>query len=235
MKQKLLFAALLATAAFASCRKNDDNMQGTGNNYNDGAQLNYTIVATNPNAGGAQQKGTASAFVWTSGYAYPRSVKFEAKQENSKIEYSSTNDARIDLMASTANSFGGFTIPDGIYKEIEVKIKLDKKGSEPAMQLEGQFDNGVVNVPVTLIVDENIELKSEMKDVTITSDMDFTAATTLDLSELMDDITTQMLMGVKLTDGRLIISADMNKTLYWVILKNLRDKPHHCDWWKHHK
>lgn len=232
MKQKLLAAALLASVAMVSCRKNNSMDASTGG-ANTNGNLNYTITVTNPN--GSTQKTTANNFTWTSGFAYPRYVKFEAKTENSKFEYTSTNDARVDLMAVTTTNFGGFTIPNGDYKEIEVKIKLDKKGGEPALQLDGQFDNGVVNVPVTLIIDENIELKSEVKDVTITSDMDFTAATQLDLSALMDGITTQMLMSVTLTDGRLIISDDTNKAIYWVIVKNLRDKRHHCDWWKRKK
>jgi hypothetical protein len=42
-------------------------------------------------------------------------------------------------------------------------------------------------------------------------------------------------MSVTLTDGRLIISDDTNKAIYWVIVKNLRDKRHHCDWRKHKK
>src|ERR1044072_2699564 len=123
MKRALLFSTVLATGLlFTACKKNTNSTTNNGN-----PQLGYQVVMIN-NSNGLAQKGTANANItWTSGFAFPRKVEFEAKQHDLKVEFTSTADQQIDLMAPVAATFGNFTLPAGTYDEVELKISLDKK------------------------------------------------------------------------------------------------------------
>jgi len=125
-------------------------------------------------------------------------------------------------------------LPVGTYDAIELKIKLDKHAADPAMQLNGLVSNGGMSIPVIVQVDENLELKTEQRDITITNDETYIAVTTINLADVTEGITADMLLDARLTDGTIIISPGSNKDLYRVIVNNLRDKHHHCNFMHHH-
>ncbi|OJW80223.1 MAG: hypothetical protein BGO69_13440 [Bacteroidetes bacterium 46-16] len=218
---------MAAGILMASCKKNDTNTN------NSQPQLSYQLTATNTSTGLAQ-KSTANANIqWTSGYAYPRTIKFEAKQDGVKAEFTSTTDEQIDLMSSIAATFGNFTIPAGTYDEIELRIDLDKKAADPAMELDGVLATDLSTIPVKLEVDDFIELKTESQNVTITNNDSYIAITTIDLSGVTSGITETMLLNAQLTNGTIVISSHSNATLYHMILDNLRSRHHHCHF-EHH-
>lgn len=228
----LLSAAIILGLTVTSCKKNDNSYNGNSPTGTQKPQMNYQLVAANPN--GSVQKGTAVANLqWTAGFANPSMVKFEAKQGGTEIEYKSTTDQQIDLMSSVALTFGNFTIPPGTYDEIELKIELDKRGSGPALQLSGQYSDGTTTLPVLVQIDENIEIKTELEDVTITDNSSFTAVTTIDLDLFTSNLTTAQILNATLTNGTLVISSHSNKALYLAIVNSFRNKRHHCEFHHH--
>lgn len=232
MKWGLLFSATVATGLlFSSCKKNNNNVDNATPGQ---PQLAVQIKTSNNNAG-VGQKGTANAHIlWTSGFAYPRKIVFEAKQNDLSVEFTSTADQQIDLMASIAASFGNFTLPAGVYDEVELKIDLDKKDHDPAMVLEGTFTSNTTTYPVRLEIDNFLELKTESENVTISNDSTYTAVTTIDLSSVTSDITESMLLNAQLTNGTIVISPSSNVLMYHTILSNLGDRHFHCFFEHHH-
>ncbi len=233
MRSKLLVCAALAALAISSCKKNDNINPSTTTTNASGADMSYQLTTTNRTA---EMRTTAGANLqWTSGYANPSVVKFEAQKGGTEIEYKSTTTAQIDLMSPVAVSFGGFTIPSGTYDKIELKIDLDKNGQNPAMELDGQYSNGTTTFPVQLIITDFMELQTEQTNVTITDNTSFTAVTVLDLSTITAGISETMLLSAKLTNGTLIISSGSNRMIYNMVLDNFRNHRHHCMFEHHDK
>ena len=226
-KTILLFASFIGLTLF-SCKKSSDSTtptQPTVGNQIKTTNINYSVART-----------TALANIaWTAGFANPDVIKFEAKTDNTQIEYKSTNTAQIDLMSSVGLTFGGFSIPAGTYKEIEVKLELEKNGTVPVLELRGTFTSGAITLPVVLDITQSIELKTEQHDVTISSDYSFVAVTTLDLSAITSGITASMLLGADLTGGSVVISSSSNVALYNIVLAHLQNERHHCEFESHHK
>jgi hypothetical protein len=228
MKSKLLFSAGLACSLFiASCNKDD---RYDPNNGNDQIQLGYQIKAINTSAGTA--RSTAGAIVWTAGFANPTVIKFEAKQENSKLEYTATHTGQIDLFAFNPVTFGNFTLGAGTYKEIELKLLFKRNGNSPALQLNGQYSGNNMTAPVVLMIEGPLEIKTEQKDVVITENMPYVAVTDMDLASYTDGVTESMWMNADIDNGTILISEDSNENIYWKILSNIKGKKHHCHW--HH-
>ena len=172
--------------------------------------------------------------MWTSGFANPTQVKFEAKQKGTQIEYKSTNTSQIDLFAPVAVDFGGFVLPAGTYKEIELKLRLDNNGSIPALQLAGTYTDNMGTIPILIQIYDEMELQTEVKDVTIDNATTVAAITDLDLASYTNGVAGAVIRAGVLTNGTLVISKDSNKTLYNMIVSNIRGKRHHADYEHHH-
>lgn len=228
MKQSFLLSVLSIGLLFASCKKSS-NSPG----YNQ-PSVNYRLTATNTSYAVARTTATAN-IVWTSAIAYPDKVKFEATQNSIEATFTSTNTAQIDLMAPVALTFGNFTIPPGVYNQISIKIDLDKTGSTPILQLNGNFTFGSFSAPVSLAVTQSIELTTDQHNVTISNDSSYTAVTTLDLSAITTSITADMLLNAQLSGGTIFISADSNRDLYDIVLDHLQHENHHCEFEHHHE
>jgi hypothetical protein len=231
MKNQLLISAtLLASTLFASCDKSNTTSNPAPNSNK--ASLSYELKVVNKNAA-ISNKGTAGGSIqWTTAVARPTLVKFEAKQNGVEQELKSTNTNQIDLMSSVDIVFGNFTLAAGTYSEIELKIQLNKSGSAPALQMEGQFTNGTVTIPVSFEVNEFIELKAEQENVTISNNTSFTSVTTLDLSAFTSGITEAMITAGSLTGGTLVISSSSNQAIYSIILANI-ESMHHSSHFEH--
>jgi hypothetical protein len=240
MNSKVILSAAVALSLLTgSCSKDNGtvnpDMNGTNTGTGTGNEqtgMSYQLRAVNT-TGSMNQRTTANGTIqWTSGYAYPTQIKFEAKQQNSKIEYKSTNNSRIDLFSPVATSFGSFMLPAGTYKEIELKVKLDNVGNEPALFLTGNYMNNGVVIPVIFRVDDKLELKTELNDVTIDNTSSIAAITNLDLATYTNGITDEMIRNAQLTNGTLIISENSNRNLYNIIMSNLSGKRHKCSFKK---
>ena len=225
MKKSLLLSAVMAGLLFASCKKNSSNGYNTSTNQ---PTMSYRLVASNTSYGVARTSATAN-IVWDSAFATPDVVIFQATQGNVQVQYKATNNQRIDLMSSIAFDFGSFTLPAGFYSQTVLKIDLDKIGNMPVLQLNGSVTDGTITLPVEVLVNESIQLQTEQDSVTITNDSSFVAVTTIDLSSITSGITATMLLNASLTGGVIVISSSANHDLYKMILENLGNEHHHCD------
>lgn len=261
--KKVLLASAIITATMASCSKSNDvlpagtttttsgtntnntngtnNSGGNGNNNGGGntaskeSQMGYQLITVNRSASVAQKSTAGMSINWTGGTANPVLVKFESKKDGVETEYKTTINTQVDLMALLAAGFGNYTIPNGTYSEIELKIELEKNGNNPALQLQGTITKDALTIPVKITVDEALELKTEQENITVTDSTIFTAITSINLSAITDGIKESDILGAKLTNGTLLISADDNKDLYKDILDNLKKLSHHCEIEKKHK
>jgi len=219
---KILTAVIISAAALTSCKK----MSGS----NSGIEFQLTTINRTSIVSRTDATGTIQ---WTSGSATASQIKFEAKNNNSEVEFKNQNPGKVDLFASIA-SFGNVTLPAGSYSEVEFKIELNPNGIDPALQLDGTFTNSSsVSTPVELLVNSLLEIKSEQNNVTtVTDNSSFTALTTLDLSQLSTGITQAMLNTATITGGKIIISSSSNTNLFNIILNNFQ--MHHEVEIRHH-
>lgn len=225
MKKSLLLSAVIAGLLFTSCKKNSSNGYNTSTSQ---PTMSYRLVASNTSYGVARTSATAN-IVWDSAFATPDVIIFQATQGNVQVQYKATNNQRVDLLSSVVLDFGSFTLPAGYYSQTSLKIDLDKMGNMPVLQLNGSVTDGTVVLPVEVMVNESFQLQTEQDSVTITNDSSFVAVTTIDLSSITTGITATMLLNATLTGGTIVISSSSNHELYKMILDNLGNKHHHCE------
>lgn len=201
MKKASLFFVTLLTLCI-SCKKSETPS----------FQLTCQIKAKNTYT---KLLGT-SIINWTSSVANPTLIQFKARQGTSVIEQKSTNATQINPMSSTNTYFGTFTIPGGTYYDAELIITLNKNGSVPALQFNGEYSNGLFTRPVTFIIDSSHELRTILHNVTLPSNKSFIGEITLDLSSLLS-MPESLLMSATTTSGTIVISKNSNTDLYNMI------------------
>ena len=145
------------------------------------------------------------------------------------MEFQSSAVQQIDLFASVITGLGNVVLPAGTYTEVEFKITLNQNGTNPAMQLNGQYTSGTgVITPIVFNLNSLFELKAEQNNVSVTGSGSLTALTTLNLSFVSNGITQAMLNSATLTNGKIVISASSNLSIYSIITNNLQQF-HHVD------
>jgi hypothetical protein len=217
---KLLITGAAVFLLLDSCKKSDSG--GTDSTMQFQLKVANPLVTVNRLAG----PGT---ILWTSGYAAATEEKLEAKKDNSQLEFKSSGLQQIDLFASVIANMGNIVIPVGTYTEVEFKITVNQNGSNPAMELNGQYTNGSgVVTAVVFSLNSLFVLKAEQTNVTVAGNSTITALTTLNLSIVSNGITQAMLNSATLTNGKIIISAASNTNLYTIITNNLLQF-HHID------
>ena len=160
---------------------------------------------------------------WTGGYASVVEIEFEAKNNNTEIEYKSEIKQRIDLFAPLT-TLGVIIIPSGIYEDIEYEVEIQPNGTDAAFQLNGNFTNrNGVTTSVVFKVNTALEIESEQTNVTIVDGASLTAITTLNLSLITTGVTESMLNNAARTGGVIEISATSNTAIYNILFNNLRN------------
>ena len=223
MKRQLPSIFLLLAVSFASCKKDTS----VNNDKSNGA-ISFQLTAKNPSStisrlGVASTLRDASATIeWKQGTATATLIKFEGERSGSEVEFKSSVQRTINLFDSTA-SLGNISLPAGTYDEVEFKAKLSPVNGQPALEIKGQFNDGTTIRTVTFRANEEIEIKGEKKHVTITDSTIHTAVTQLNLALAGRGVSSSMLSSAVITGGEIVISESVNKDLYKIILKNLRD------------
>jgi hypothetical protein len=204
---------------FASCKKENPNSD---------SGVAFSIKATNPNLVlGTTAVGAATGSLriagatvqWTSGTVSANLLKFEGKQGTSEVEFKSSVQQTVDLFGTA--SIGNISIPAGSYNQIEFKAQLSPIGSSPAMELKGQFTSGSVTTNIVFRADESILLKGEKSNVTINASTIHNAITAMDLSKVMQGISSTTLDNAVRTNGEILINSSTNASIYNIIVKNL--------------
>lgn len=211
-KLTTILICAVATLAFTSCKKNASGPAGVDFQL----QASNSVVAVN--------RSEAASVNWTAGTSTPSLVKIEAKSLGADIEFTSNSTQSVDLF-NTAQTFGGVTLPEGTYNQVELRVNLS------SLQLSGTFNNGTTNIPVSFQLNTPIQIKTESSDVNVQGGS-FTALTRLNLTTYMSGITLSAMNSATLTSGTIVISATSNTPLYNIILTNINTF-HHTDF-NHH-
>lgn len=199
---------------------------GTGATSSKSPKLRYQLKASNYSYGVAPKPTAAGSFTWTRATTSPSVIKFEAKRNGVELEYKTVNTTNIDLMSPTATYFGGFAIAAGTYNEVELKIELSRS-SAPSVQLTGTYSDGSTTIPVSVVINEMVSLKTEQHNVTMSDSSTFTSLTVFDLSRLTSGITSSMISSATLTSGTLVISSTSNVVMYNKLIANFKNEDHH--------
>lgn len=201
-----LFALIIPALLLFSCKKN-----------NGPSAINYQLKTTNHSSPTGRAAGTMGTIVWTSGTAYATEIKFEAENNNSKVEYESKTPQQINLFAPVTG-LGNITVPPGTYKEVEFEIELAGTSTIPAFELRGTYNGR----PIVFRLNQPFEIEAEKNNVTIGNNNTYTAITSLDLALLTVGVTDAALSNATLTNGEIIISANSNTVIYNLMLNNLQ-------------
>jgi hypothetical protein len=122
----------------------------------------------------------------------------------------------VDLF-SVNTLVGTIDLLPGLYHEISLKVEGYKSdaGNIPVFYLSGNFTNTEgLAIPVSIIVDEDIELRVKQEDVQIDGNSDYTTLVHVELDQLLADVTAADMESATLTSGRVIVSASSNTDIY---------------------
>lgn len=231
-----VFAAI--TVGFFACQK-DQNTPSTGNS-NLGIKLealNKSFTLPVVPIGTKSASLATSALAWDTAHMVVSGITYEAKLKSLKthhdsieISYKWKGPQEINLLDTTI-TLGNFTLTPGFYDEVELRVDGAKQaiGSKPVFYLHGVYTKAdVTKIPVRVVVNENVSFKTEKDSVTVTKtdNADFASVIQIYLDQLMADIQPASLDNATLTNGILVISADKNRELYLIVVRNLI-KNHH--------
>jgi hypothetical protein len=203
MKARMTAIAALLIA-LASCKKDKPDSNGnTG--------FAFQLSVSNPVSTISRTMATVS---WQSGFANATQIKFEAKKAGNELEFKSNVQRHVDLFTLPAD-IGSITVPAGTYDETEFKISIANNAGEPALQLQGSFDN----IPVIFKIEGSYLIKAEQHQVVLSDNS--MAITNIDLAGLTQGIPAADFSGANQSNGTIIISASSNANLYNAILNNL--------------
>lgn len=234
----LTFVLVALTFGFFACQK-DQNNSSTGNS-NLGIKLqalNKSFTMPVAPIGTKSASLATSALAWDTAHMVVSGINYEAKlkslithHDSIEISYKWKGPQEINLLDTTI-TLGNFILTPGFYDEIELRVDGSKQaaGSKPVFYLHGVYTKAdVTTIPVRVIVNENISFKTEKDSVTVTAadNTDFASVIQIYLDQLMANIQPASLDNATLTNGILVISADKNRQLYLIMLKNLI-KNHH--------
>ena len=240
----LTFVCVALTIGFFACQK-DQNNSSTGDS-NLGIKLqalnkSYTLPVSS--VGLKSASVSTSSVAWDTAHMVVSGITYEAKlkslithHDSIEISYKWKGPKEINLLDTTI-TLGNFTLTPGFYDEIELRVDGSKKaaGSKPVFYLHGVYTKtDTTTIPVKVIVNEDVSFKTEKDSVTVTStdNTDFASVIQIYLDQLMVDVLPTVLDNATLTNGTLVISADKNRELYWILVRNLI-KNHHCRHYHH--
>ena len=213
MKQRFVLTAAVLTVFVSSCSKDASNTTPI-----DHATVGITMKAT----GGSSQDDYH--LNWSSCIANASYAKFECKFQHVRYITQTNIAGPIDLYAPVPIANSTFSIPTGPYQQASLSVNLANTPTHPAMLLHGHYADNATLIPVDLVIDQDLVLNTEFKDVTVTNNT-VTAFTTVDMDYYSEGVTPEMLESAETSiGGNVIISSTSNKPIYDIIVHNLSTK-----------
>jgi hypothetical protein len=211
---KYTLVLFIASTSLFGCKK--DRNQGPVS----GSQISFGVKADNSTStlstAAVNINATSTAAInWTEGIANVTKFKFEAKTNGVKKEIEVHGLTNINLFALDPSFVNG-TIDSGIYNEIEVKLVFTRSNTLAIpLTLKGSFTKADgTKVPVEFIVNEDLEVKAEAKNVVIDKTTDLKTTIMLHLNQIFQGINAAALESAALTDGKIVISSTSNTTIF---------------------
>jgi hypothetical protein len=204
MKKFTLSLTAAFVLFFASCVKD----AGTGS-----STINFQLKALVSPVNGA-------GITWTAGSAGVASTKIEAKKgDSTAVEFKADPAAQIDLFGAV--SISNISVPTGTFRHVEFHAELQPLNSKPSLHLEGTYTAGGVTTPISFDVNSAITVKSQRDSIVIAASATYTAATTVTLVTLTQDVTEADLKVADRTSGKIVISSTSNIAVYNKMVANL--------------
>ena len=222
MKNLIPLSLIALVFIFSSCKKNNDTTTI-------GYQLTTSSQSTAINRLASTHRLQSGTLAWDSGFAYVRSIRFEAKKDSASVKYRSEVNQRVSLF-DPLSSLGAISLQAGTYRKVEFKADLLSSTTTPSLVLYGHFSDGTANYPIIFSVSNECNIKGEEEDVTINSGSGNTSVTTINLEALTGGITVSDWKSVTQSSGVIIISESVNPKLYQIVtdhLQYLEHKFHH--------
>ena len=174
-------------------------------------------------------RSTTPTFSWEVCTMRVSEIEFEAEGkktegagESYEVSYEWRGAKVIDLF-DPSSVIGNITLDPGVYEEIEMEIHASRSqdATAPVFYLAGNYTNtaGTV-VPVEIVIDEDFQFEVEQEGMSLNGTFDYSALVNFNLALLMDGISDSELDAATLTDGKLVISAASNQSLYQKIKEN---------------
>jgi hypothetical protein len=233
MKNNLLkigSVILVAGLLFTACKKGNSTASSSGSSKLDiGVKAdNSTTALTNDVTGGVSgstlttQSSSSANVTWTSGMATISRFEFEAKRNDLEFEVTSKKLTTIDLFAPVPASISVF-LDTGVYKEIEIRAVLAKDtGKTIPLILKGNYttSTGTV-VPIEIDYNDPAVIKTEVNNVHVDSKTNLSTVITMHLTRLLSHVTAASLDAAVKTNGVIVISNTINRSIYMIIRDNI--------------
>ena len=238
-RERLLTFVLVAiTFGFFACQKDQNSSSKGDSNLGIKLQALNKSFSLPVSALGTKSASIAtSSLAWDTAHMVVSGITYEAELKSLKthhdsisISYKWKGPQELNLLDTTI-TLGNFILAPGFYDEIELKVDGSKQaaGAKPVFYLHGVYTKAdVTKIPVRVLVNEDLSFKTEKDSVTVTAadNTDFASVIQIFLDQLMVEIQPAALDNATLTNGVLVISADKNRELYRIIVRNLI-KNHH--------
>jgi hypothetical protein len=223
----VIAAIALIAVSLTACKKTGSSPASQASQMSfqlqaDNATSNLAVSSTGSLATNSSTFSGISGLTFTSGIANISRYKLEAKRNGVEIEVSSRNLTNVDLFAASP-VIASVSLDTGTYREIEISVLLTHSADTSAipLKLKGTFTNSSgTAIPIEFDLNDDVTIKSEAQNITVTSTTDFAALIHLHVRKLEANVTTADLEAATLTNGVLLISRNSNKSIYDKVINN---------------
>jgi hypothetical protein len=208
--------ALLAMLAF-SCKKKSDDVTPTPTPSGDSATLHYMVTSSNRSGG---------LITWTAATAAGKQVAFKGNRNaGSRVEIYKYNFTTSNFY-TPGYELTAVNVPSGTYTDAEFNYQMIPS-RDPALQLKGTYTAGASSTPVTVNIDQFVEVATKLASTTLESGKSYKAMINLDLAAISNGISAGDLNNATRTNGEIVIAYYSNPSLLQVIINNINNVVHH--------
>ncbi len=206
---------LIGALLLSSCKQEEPSGSGIIAYQVQSINTTASVGSTQAGSGLVVDVNSNSSLTWKAGHVTISELNFEAKNDDRELEYKLSKPATIDLF-KLAHEFGNIQVPPGNYTEIQFKVVLKKASPGNVFSLSGVYtDASGKQIPVEFNYNEDITLKLEVENLTVSSSQDYKGLLTLQLNKLMTYFSAADFKSATTNaNGAVIISATSNAELF---------------------
>jgi hypothetical protein len=205
-----IVVTILTFTLLTSCKK-----EATEEKLSD---INYKIKTTN----------RSGLVQWTSGTGSGKQVEFKGTLAGSRVEEYVLSFNQSDFFASSPVLIGKASVRPGSYTDLELNFEMIPSRN-PSLQLKGTFSSNGVTTPITLNLEQYLEIMTKKTNLDVAAGKNYTATLVLDLNTITNGITQTMLANAQRTNGEIIIAYYSNASMYSTIINNINNKVHEVE------
>lgn len=219
----LLFFSLFI---FTACTKSKDSNDAELTYKVQPSNLTASVGTTVSESGLIVSVNSNSSLTWKAGFITIEQLSFEAKRENSEIEYKLKKSPTVDLFKQS-QMLGSINLPAGTYNEVELKLVLQKQTTGDAFGLNGVYtDETGKQTPLDFHYNEDLTFDIEAENLTVNTAADYTGVLKLELNKLLSGLSaSDFKLASKNANGVIVISSTSNVELFNKMKSNLNSLP----------